>query len=131
MREVRHDLGVLYGGAGANAIVAWAWFLDGFEQAVGIDQQVQPLADVVRVNPGSESWQSLFHVRRYSGEEPFGAHAILQLKVIADLYRIGKTVCIAQIPAVRGIEARMTDRELQEAPWFQYPIHFSKLREYP
>jgi hypothetical protein len=30
-------------------------------------------------------------------------------KVVADFYRIGQTVCVTQISAVRGIEARMGD----------------------
>src|SRR6266545_970372 len=114
MEEVGHNLGVLQVGAGEDGGVAWTWLLHALEQKAGVDQQIQPLAHGPREPRNLELRQSLRHVRRCRPEEPLGNLPVAGAKVVADLYRIRAAVLVAEIPAVRGIEAGMSKGELQE-----------------
>ncbi len=52
-------------------------------------------------------------------EKPFVDFALTALKIFADLNRIGATVRFAQVAAVRGVEAWMSDRELKKSARLQ------------
>src|SRR5438552_521571 len=124
MEEVGYHLGVLDRRAGSDRLVTGTWLGNAFQPKACIDQQIQPLAERPCEPRDLELGQPLLHVQRCGFEEPLVNHPVEIAKVVADLYRIGQAVGVAQVPAVWSIEARMADGELKETARLQDAIGF-------
>src|SRR4051794_11960577 len=91
------------------------------EQIPPPDQPVQPRAQRSDENGDTEGCHPLFDVRRSGGEEPLLDLALPSGEVFGDLDGVRMAALVAQVPAVRRVEAGMGYGELEETARSEHP----------
>ena len=113
VEEIGDHLGILQCGARADRLVRGTWFRGGLQSEAGVDQRFSHWLGSCGMGR-LEHRQPPFRFGRCGREEPLGDLAIRVEEVVADLDRIGLAARVPQVPAVRRVETRVADRELEE-----------------